>query len=134
MIRYLLDTNTCISLIKERPERISAKLSALDVEDVATSSIVVAELWYGVALSQKKKQNEAALSDFLNIIMVLDWPAGACPMYGQIRAHLKMRGTPIGAMDLLIASHALFLELVLVTENTREFCRVPNLEVENWLA
>jgi tRNA(fMet)-specific endonuclease VapC len=133
VIRYMLDTNTCIGLIKQRPEKISARLSGLDVEDVAISSIVAAELWYGVALSEKKKQNEAALRDFLDFVKVLDWPSGACPVYGRLRAHLKKKGTPVGAMDLLIASHAAFLNAVLVTNNTREFDRVPNLKVENWL-
>lgn len=134
MIHYMLDTNICIGLIKQRPEKISARLSDLDVDDVAISSIVAAELWYGVALSQKKKQNEAALGDFLDLVKILDWPSGACPVYGRIRAHLKKKGSPIGAMDLLIASHAAFLKAVLVTENTREFDRVPGLKVENWLA
>jgi tRNA(fMet)-specific endonuclease VapC len=130
----MLDTDTCISLIKARPDKISRRLSRLPVEDVGISSIVAAELWYGVALSEKKKQNEAALQDFLDFVKVLDWPTGACPVYGRIRAHLKKKGTLIGAMDLLIASHASFLNAVLVTNNTREFDRVPELKMENWLA
>jgi len=134
VIRYMLDTDTCISLLKARPEKISRRLSRLPVEDVGISSVVAAELWYGVALSEKKKLNEAALRDFLDFVNVLDWPAGACPVYGRIRAHLKKKGTPIGAMDLLIASHASFLNAVLVTNNTREFDRVPELKMENWLA
>jgi len=134
VIKYMLDTDTCISLIKARPDKISRRLSRLPVEDVGISSIVAAELWYGVALSEKKKQNEAALKDFLDFVKVLEWPAGACPVYGRIRAHLKKKGTLIGAMDLLIASHASFLNAVLVTNNTREFDRVPELKMENWLA
>jgi len=134
VIKYMLDTDTCISLIKARPDKISRRLSRLPVEDVGISSIVAAELWYGVALSEKKKQNEAALQDFLDFVKVLDWPTGACPVYGRIRAHLKKKGTLIGAMDLLIASHASFLNAVLVTNNTREFDRVPELKMENWLA
>jgi len=134
VIRYMLDTDTCISLIKARPDKISRRLSRLPVEDVGVSSVVAAELWYGVALSEKKKLNEAALRDFLDFVNVLDWPSGACPVYGRIRAHLKKKGTPIGAMDLLIASHAVFLSAALVTNNTREFDRVPELKVENWLA
>lgn len=134
MIRYMLDTNICISLIKVRPDKMSRRLSRLPVEDVGISSVVAAELWYGVALSEKKKLNEAALRDFLDFVNVLDWPSGACPVYGRIRAHLKKKGTPIGAMDLLIASHASFLNAVLVTNNTREFDRVPELKMENWLA
>jgi len=134
VIKYMLDTDTCISLIKARPDKISRRLSRLPVEDVGISSIVAAELWYGVALSEKKKQNEAALQDFLDFVKVLDWPAGACPVYGRIRAHLKKKGALIGGMDLLIASHASFLNAVLVTNNTREFDRVPELKMENWLA
>jgi len=130
----MLDTDTCISLIKARPDKISRRLSRLPVEDVGVSSVVAAELWYGVALSEKRKLNEAALRDFLDFVNVLDWPSGACPVYGRIRAHLKKKGTPIGAMDLLIASHAMFLSAALVTNNTREFDRVPELKVENWLA
>ena len=130
----MLDTDTCISLIKARPDKISRRLSRLPVEDVGISSIVAAELWYGVALSEKKKQNEAVLRDFLDFIKVIDRPGGACPLYGRISAHLKKEGTPIGAMDLLIASHAAFLNAVLVTNNSREFDRVPDLKVENWMA
>jgi tRNA(fMet)-specific endonuclease VapC len=130
----MLDTDTCISLIKARPDKISRRLSRLPVEDVGISSVVAAELWYGVALSEKKKMNEAALRDFLDFVNVLDWPSGACPVYGRIRAHLKKKGTPIGAMDLLIASHASFLNAVLVMNNTREFDRVVELKTENWLA
>jgi len=133
VIRYMLDTDTCISLLKARPEKISRRLSRLPVEDVGISSVVAAELWYGVALSEKQKQNEAALRDFLDFVNVMDYPSGACPVYGQIRAYLKRKGAPIGAMDLLIASHAAFLNAVLVTNNTREFDRVPDLKVENWL-
>jgi tRNA(fMet)-specific endonuclease VapC len=133
-MRYMLDTDTCISLIKARPDKIDRRLSRLPVEDVGISSIAAAELWYGVALSEKKKQNEAALRDFLDFVKVLDWPAGACLVYGRIREYLKKNGTPIGAMDLLIAAHASFLDAVLVTNNTEEFDRVPDLKAENWLA
>ena len=72
MIRYMLDTDTCISLLKARPEKISRRLSRLPVEDVGISSVVAAELWYGVALSEKKKHNEAALRDFLDFVKVMD--------------------------------------------------------------
>ncbi len=130
---YMLDTNTCIHLIKYRPEPLFARMSKLSMDDVAVSAIVVAELWYGIALSRKKRHNEAALKDFLDYVRVLDWPNDAAPVYGRIRAHLKETGTPIGAMDLLIATHALFQDAVLVTNNVSEFRRVPDLQVENWL-
>jgi tRNA(fMet)-specific endonuclease VapC len=129
----MLDTNTCIHIIKYRPGALCDRLSSLSIEDVAISSIVTAELWYGVALSQKKKQNEAALKDFFDYVEVVNWPSGAGPIYGQIRAHLKGVGTPIGAMDILIAAHALFAGSVLVTDNTREFEGVQGLRTENWL-
>jgi tRNA(fMet)-specific endonuclease VapC len=131
--RYMLDTNMCIHLIKRRTDSLYARMSPLSVGDVTVSSIVAAELWYGVMLSQKKRQNEAALKDFFEYVEVLDWPKGAGPTYGQIRTHLKVKGTPIGAMDLLVAAHALFVGAVLVTDNTSEFERVGGLKLENWL-
>lgn len=132
-MRYMLDTNTCIHIIKDRPVGLCERISVASVEDVAISSIVAAELWYGVALSQKKKQNEAALKDFFDYADVLAWPSEAGSVYGKIRADLKRKGTPIGAMDLLIAAHAVFLDAVLITDNTREFERVQGLKTENWL-
>ena len=110
------------------------RLSLLSQEEVGISSIVAAELWFGVANSQKKNQNTAALKDFLEFITLLDWPFDAAPLYGRIRMQLQKLGTPIGAMDLLIASHALFINSVLVTNNTREFKRIPDLKIENWLS
>ena len=133
MMGYMLDTNTCIHLMKHRPQALRRRLSALPLEDVAISSVVVAELWYGVALSRKKKENEVALREFLDYVEVMDWPSQAGPLCGRIRSDLKRRDTPIGAMDLLIAAHTLFLDAVLVTDNTKEFERVPGLNLENWL-
>ncbi len=132
MIRYMLDTNTCIRIIRDRPDPLCRKLSRHAVGEVAISSIVSAELWYGVACSEKKRQNEAALKDFLDYVEVIAWPGEAGPVYGQIRAELKKRGRSIGAMDLLIAAHAVYLGAVLVTENTKEFERVPDLKIEDW--
>jgi tRNA(fMet)-specific endonuclease VapC len=129
----MLDTNTCIAIIKRRPDTIQARLNALSVKEVGISGIVAAELWYGIALSQQKKQNEAALKDFLDYVTVLDWPSEAGEIYGRIRSDLKGKGTPIGAMDLLIAAHALFLEAALVTDNERELQRVPDLKIVNWV-
>lgn len=130
---YMLDTNTCIAIIKNRPERVKKKLQKVAIGSVAISSIVLAELSYGVALSQKKKHNQQALDDFLDYVAILDWSARAAPGYGEIRAYLKNQGTPIGAMDLLIAAHAVMIKAVLVTDNLREFQRVPGLKLEDWL-
>jgi tRNA(fMet)-specific endonuclease VapC len=129
----MLDTNTCIAIIKRRPDTVQARLTALSTDAVGISGIVAAELWYGVAFSQKKKQNEKALKDFLDYVTELDWPFEAGEVYGRIRSDLKRKGTPIGAMDLLIASHALFLDAILVTDNERELQRVSDLRIENWL-
>lgn len=134
VMRYMLDTDACITLIKNRPEPMRMRLSRLSPDEVGISSIVTAELWFGVAFSQKKKQNEAALKDFLDYVTILDWPYEACPIYGQLRTDLQEKGTPIGAMDLLIASHALLLDAILVTNNTKEFTRIPRLKIENWLS
>jgi tRNA(fMet)-specific endonuclease VapC len=133
VIRYMLDTNTCIAIIKRRPDTVQARLIALSIDAVGISGIVAAELWYGVAFSQKKKQNETALKDFLDYVTELDWPFEAGEVYGRIRSDLKRKGTPIGAMDLFIASHALFLDAILVTDNESEFQRVSDLRIENWL-
>lgn len=132
-MRYMLDTNTCIYLIKHHPPEVKENLAAVPIGEVGVSTIVVAELRYGITQSTKRKHNEGALNDFLDYVTVLDWPMKAAPEYGRIRSHLKKRGTPIGAMDLLIAAHAITLNTVLVTNNTREFCRVPKLKLENWV-
>ena len=133
MIRYMLDTNICIHLIKYRAPSVLKKLSSIPIDEVGVSSIVYAELCYGVAFSQKKKANEAALKDFLRYAKVLDWPKAAALTYGMIRADLRKKGTPIGSMDLLIAAHTLFLDSVLVTDNVKEFERIADIKVENWL-
>ena len=132
VIRYMLDTDACIALIKNRPETMRVRLSGLLPEEVGVSAMVAAELWFGVAHSQKKKQNQAALKDFLEVATLLDWPCEASPLYGKLRQGLQKQGRPIGAMDLLIAAHALFLDATLITNNTREFERVPGLSIENW--
>jgi len=132
VIRYMLDTDACIALIKNRPEGMRVRLSRLSPEEVGISAIVSAELWFGVAHSQKKRQNEAALKDFLDYATLLDWPCEASQLYGKIREGLQKRGTPIGAINLLIAAHAILLHAVLVTNNAREFERVPGLKIENW--
>lgn len=132
-MKYFLDTNICIALIKNCPPEVQRKLTQTAVGDVAISSIVLAELWYGVELSQKQEKNQVAIYDFLQYVTVLDWPEQAGLEYGRIRAYLRKKGTPIGANDLLIAAHALALDAVLVSDNTKEFLRVPGLKLENWI-
>jgi len=131
-MKYMLDTDMCIYTIKHHPIQVKKKLSKLSIEDVGISSIVVAELEFGIAQSQKQADNRQALLQFLEYMNVEDWPMEATEVYGSIRAHLKQKGTPIGAMDLLIAAHAIQSNAILVTNNTREFKRVPKLKIDNW--
>ena len=132
MIRYMLDTNICIYVIRRRPERVIRRLQRKQVSDVGISSITLSELEYGVAKSVKPEQNKLALTEFLAPIEILPYDDRAAHRYGTLRAYLERRGTPIGSLDLLIAAHALSLESVLVTNNESEFRRIPGLNVENW--
>lgn len=132
-MRYLLDTNTCIYIIKRSPEYVYERFTQLHVGDVGISVITFCELQFGVANSNAVDKNQRALAKFLGPLDVLDFPAGASTVYGNTRAFLEQAGTPIGNYDLLIAAHAIHLGLVLVTNNTKEFNRVPNLSVENWI-
>jgi len=132
-MRYLLDTNTCIYIIKRSPPSVYARVKRLRVGDVGISAITYCELQFGVAKSSNPNRNQAALNEFLAPIEVLDFPSDAAPTYGELRARLIRNGTPIGNYDLLIAAHALHLGVTLVTNNRREFSRVPNLAIENWI-
>lgn len=131
-MRYLLDTNICIYVIKQRPLRVMEKFRACDVGDIGVSSITVSELWYGVAKSQNQAANSKALRQFLLPLNVVSFDERAAEAYGEIRAALEQAGEPIGGMDLLIAAQAASLGISLVTNNEREFTRAPNLIIENW--
>jgi tRNA(fMet)-specific endonuclease VapC len=132
-MKYMLDTNMCIYLIKRKPTQVLKKFQAYDLGDICVSSITVAELQYGIEKSQQPKQNQAALDLFLTPLEIVNFDSSAAQNYGQIRANLERLGTPIGAYDLLIAGHAQSLGVTLVTNNAREFTRIPNLRVENWV-
>lgn len=132
MIR-LLDTNICIYVIRRRPSEVLAKFEAYEVGEIGVSSITVAELRYGAEKSGRPSQNLEALSQFLLPLETADFDASAAAEYGRIRAALERRGTPIGPLDSLIAAHAVSLGATLVTNNIREFERVPGLELENWV-
>ncbi len=132
-MRYLLDTNTCIYIIKRSPAHVYRRFERLRVGDVGISAITYCELQFGVAKSSKPEENQVALTEFLGPLDVLDFPSTSAPLFGEIRAQLQRAGTPIGNYDLLIAAHALHLGLTLVTNNTKEFDRVPDLRIENWI-
>jgi tRNA(fMet)-specific endonuclease VapC len=108
------------------------RLATVSTSDVCISAIVKSELLYGIEVSPRRQQDQAALDAFLRHCEVLDFPGQAAIEYGRIRADLKARGTMVGANDLLIAAHARSLGLTLVTNNTREFGPVPGLKLENW--
>lgn len=131
---YLLDTNACIALINDRPIAVREKFRAvLERRDrVALSSVVLFELWYGVAKSQLQEKNSERLAVFMSPFEVLTFDDEDARLAGTIRATLERAGTPIGAYDVLIAGQALRHELVLVTANVNEFSRIDHLQWEDW--
>lgn len=132
-MQYLLDTNICIYLIKQKPFRVLERFSTLSLSDIGISSITVAELEYGVYKSQYQEKNQAALMQFLISLEIVEFDQAAATTYGSIRSDLESRGLIIGAMDMLIAAHALSLKVTLVSNNLREFSRITNLSLENWV-
>ncbi len=132
-MKYLLDTNVCIYLIKKKPPQVLQQFRSHLIGDIGISSITVAELQYGVQKSQYPEQNQQALEQFLVPLVIAGFDEQAAATYGKIRAALEAQGTPIGALDMLIAAHALSLGVTLVTNNVREFSRVPELQLVNWV-
>jgi tRNA(fMet)-specific endonuclease VapC len=133
MPRYMLDTDTCSYIMKRSNDAVLKRLQKVPVSDVCISVITKSELLFGVEVSPRRRQDESALSAFLQYVEVLDFPDTASFHYAKIRASLKTLGTMIGANDLFIAAHARSLSVTLVTNNTREFGRVPKLNIENWV-
>ena len=131
-MRYLLDTNICIYVIKHKPEKVFQKLQTIHPEDVCISSVTYAELVHGVEKSAAVEKNRLALSMLLANMEILDFDADAADCYGKIRAGLERKGTPIGPLDMMIAGHAQSLGYTIVTNNVKEFSRVPALKIENW--
>ena len=129
---YMLDTNICIYIMKNKPEKVLRRFKEELNNGIGIPSITLAELEYGMKHSSNPAQNERALLRFLVPLSVLPFGAGAASEYGAIRTFLQNNGTPIGPLDMLIAAHAKSEGLVMVTNNVREFERVPGLEIENW--
>lgn len=132
-MKLMLDTNTCIALIKRKPAQVLQKFSQYPVGDIGISVVTLAELRYGVAKSQQQARNQAALDEFTLPLEIAAFDEAATLAYGTLRATLERQGTPIGSLDTLIAAHALSLGATLVTNNTREFKRVAGLEVVDWV-
>ena len=129
---YMLDTNICIYAMKKKPEKVLQRFKDELNNGICISSITLAELEYGMKRSSDPIRNEQALLRFLAPLSILPFGSAAASEYGEIRAFLQSKGTPIGSLDMLIAGHAKAEDLILVTNNVREFDRVPDLEIENW--
>jgi len=129
---YLFDTNICIYIINKHPKKVVRNIYTLDPHYVKISSITVAELEYGVSKSGRREQNRIALYNFLSPLEIVPFDSRDAEIYGLIRAELERQGKPIGPYDLQLAAQALARELILVTNNTAEFSRIKQLNVENW--
>lgn len=132
-MKFMLDTNICIHVIKNRPESVLSRFTEHTPQDMCISTITLAELEYGVCKSAFPERNRLALTLFLSGITVVPFDSSAAIEYGNIRTALEAKGTPIGPNDMLIAAHAKSLGLSIITNNTREFARVDGLSLENWV-
>ena len=133
-MNYLLDTNICIYLIKRKPPEVLQRFRQLQPGSVFISSVTTSELYYGTQKSQRVQTNLEALNNFLLPFLIVDYDESASFLYGELRADLEKRGQPIGPLDMMIAAHALSLDVPLVTNNTKEFERVKGLKLENWVS
>ena len=131
-MRYMLDTNICIHIIREKPVKILKKLRSFDITDIAISAITHSELEYGITKSRSRRANQQALTQFLSSLEILPNDDKAAVNYGQVRSYLEKKGVVIDAMDLLIGAHARGIPVTLVTNNLMGFRKIPGLRVENW--
>jgi tRNA(fMet)-specific endonuclease VapC len=131
-MKLMLDTNICIYIIKQQPVSVLKRFLEYQIGDIGISSITLSELRYGVAKSTYQEKNAKALDEFITPLEVISFDEEAAHAYGDIRANLEKAGTPVGAMDMLIAAHAVSLGIPLVTNNTREFARIPTLNIIDW--
>ena len=131
-MKYLLDTNACVDYLNGRFPRLTKRIQQSVPSDLAISSVAVTELRYGAEKSTQRHRNHERLDVFLGDVPCVDFDSSAALVYGRVRAVLERRGMIIGPYDLQIAAHALSLDLVLVSDNVREYRRVEGLKVENW--
>ena len=132
MLQYMLDTNICIYVIKNRPTELRQQFNRL-AEHICISAITLAELYYGVEKSSRRIQNLQAVEQFVARLEALPFSVEAAAHYGQVRAELERGGWPVGPHDMLIGAHARSVGLIVVTNNLREFERIPGLRTENWV-
>jgi tRNA(fMet)-specific endonuclease VapC len=128
-MKVMLDTNTCIAIIKRKPPQALKRFDAYKVGEIGISWATLAELEFGVAKSQHQEKNQAALDEFVLPLEIANFDREAARVYGRVRK----KGTPIGALDMLIGAHALCLGVTLATNNGREFSRIKGLAVVDWL-
>ena len=131
-MKYLIDTNICIYIMNQRSPALIQRFKDTEIGQIGISAITVSELSYGVAKSRFQKQNSKRLEEFLMPFEILPYDENASTCYGEIRSQLESRGNIIGPLDLLIAAHALSRNLILVTNNEKEFKRIESLKIENW--
>ena len=132
-MKVMLDTNICIAIVRRRPPQVLKRFTAYKVGDIGISWVTLAELEFGAAKSQHLEKNQAALDEFVLPLEIASFDREAARVYGQVRATLEKKGTPIGSLDMLIGAHALALGATLATNNTREFSRIKGLSVVDWL-
>jgi tRNA(fMet)-specific endonuclease VapC len=132
---WMLDTNICSYVLRRHPLTVKARFDQVGSDNLAVSTIVLAELWFGaVRHPTRSVAIRQDIDDMMSRLAIMPWSVKAADEYSRLRTLLERQGTPIGSLDLLIAAHALAENAVLVTNNLREFKRVPGLQVENWLA
>ncbi len=133
MKEYMLDTDICSYIIKERPSSVLDRFRELKMDQICISVVTYAELIYGVEHSSTKRINRQIVDDFVKHLGVIEWNKAAAEHYGNIRADLQKRGLLIGAMDMMISAHARSRENTLITNNESHFRRVKSLKIENWI-
>ncbi len=132
-MQYMLDTNICIYIIKRKPQAVIERFLQTEISQIGISSITLSELLFGVSKSSKPDQNKVALAQFIAPLEIMPYDDQAAHRYGDLRVHLERQGKPIGSLDMLIAAHALSINSTLVTNNEKEFIRIPNLKIDNWV-
>jgi tRNA(fMet)-specific endonuclease VapC len=132
-MKYLIDTNICIYIMNNRPTDVIQKFKKVHLGEIGVSTITISELQYGVAKSQRRTRNQIRLNEFIAPLETLPYDRAAAKTYGAIRYQLEKSGQPIGPLDLLIAAQAMSQNLIIVTNNDKEFVRIRKLKVENWV-